>query len=241
MMNSGGLCAAVRRAISAAADLVSPRYCELCRCRLAVGERLLCTTCNMLLARTDDWLSPLDNATVRLLWGRVAVERGAAFVRYVPHSKFAEAIYAMKYGDRPDIAEDLGRIVAAELSDYGFFEGIDTIVPMPLHPKRERKRGYNQSCEFARGLGRVAHIPVCGDAVRRVRNTVSQTTLTHDGRMSNVTDAFCVARPERLRGKHVLLVDDIITTGASMSALAVAVAKTEGTTLSFLAIGRTSH
>ena len=222
------------------ADMVAPRYCEQCRRRLAVGERLFCSTCVMLLPRTGDELSPADNPAVRKLWGRVEVERGVSFAVYTPHVSFAPAVYAMKYGDRPDIADDFGRFIASELGASGLFDGIDVIVPLPLHRRRERERGYNQSTELARGISRVTGIPVCDDAVARTRYTPSQTTLSSDARASNVDGAFSLVRPERIKGRHVLLVDNIITTGASMAACAAVMARGGDITLSFLTVGRTA-
>ena len=239
-MNRRLFSSAVRRLVAVVADMVAPRYCEQCRCRLAVGERLFCTTCLMLLPRTGDEQSPTDNPAVRKLWGRVNVERGVSFAVYTPHVSFAAAVYAMKYGDRPDVAEDFGRLIASELGASGVFDGIDVIVPLPLHRRRERERGYNQSACLAHGIGRVTGIPVCDDAVVRTRYTPSQTTLASDARASNVDGAFSLVRPERIKGRHVLLVDDIITTGASMAACAAAMACCGDITLSFLTIGRTA-
>lgn len=239
-MNRHSLPGVVRRLAAVVADMVAPRYCEQCRRRLAVGERLFCTTCVMLLPRTGDELSPADNPAVRKLWGRVKVERGVSFAVYTPHVSFAPAVYAMKYGDRPDIADDFGRFIASELGASGLFDDIDVIVPMPLHRRRERERGYNQSTELARGISRVTGIPVCDDAVARTRYTPSQTTLSSDARASNVDGAFSLVRPERIKGRHVLLVDDIITTGASMAACAAVMARGGDITLSFLTVGRTA-
>lgn len=239
-MTESSFLATLRRLLCGIADLVAPRACEVCHSRLALSEQYFCIACRMVIPRTGDFLEPYDNITVRKLWGRVDVERGAAFAEYTPHVGIANAIYAMKYGGRFDIAEEFGKMIASETVGSGFFDGIDLILPMPLHKHRERQRGYNQSAEIAYGLRKITHIPVCLDAVKRVRNTMSQATLDMYSRVSNMDGAFSLVRPERVAGKHVLLVDDIITTGASMTALAQEVIKAPGTSVSFLTIGRTS-
>lgn len=221
------------------AELLSPRYCECCGSRLAVGESLFCSSCLAGLPRRGDVITPTDNPTVRLLWGRVAVERGVAWIDYLPHSALAEAIYSMKYRNRSDIAFRLGCLIAKEYAHSGFFDGIDMIIPMPLHPKRERARGYNQSREFADGLSDVTGIPVRADIVARIRNTASQTTMSQSDRPSNVHGAFSLLEPCEVEGCHVLVVDDIITTGASIAECGMEIAKANDVTLSFLTIGHT--
>ena len=133
----------------------------------------------------------------------------------------------------------LGKVVAREMSPHGFFDGIDMIIPLPLHPARQRKRGYNQSCEFALGINSVLHIPVAEGIIVRTRNTKSQTLMTSTQRASNMIGAFAVARPEELKGKHVLLVDDILTTGASLGSCVDVLAKVADVRVSFLTIGKT--
>lgn len=221
-------------------DIVSPARCVACHARLVEGEHVFCLHCNASVERTGDNASPYDNPTVRLMWGKLAVERGAAFMSYTPHANVSNAIYAIKYGSRPAVGVEIGELIAREYMPSGFFDGIDLILPMPLHPKRERKRGYNQSRELAEGLSLVTGIAVCGaDVLRRIRNTPSQTSVTHSFRLANVAGAFRLFRPEEVAGKHVLVVDDIITTGASMYACASELLKAEGVRFSFLTVGRT--
>ena len=125
-------------------------------------------------------------------------------------------IHRLKYADQPQIGYELGRQAALEMLDTEFFEGIDVIIPMPLHPRRLRERGYNQAEYIARGLSAVTGIPVDTIHVTRVRNTPQQAKQTGDERRTNVKDAFAVNHPEQLYHKHILLVDDLITTGETM-------------------------
>ncbi len=242
MKTDNTLFSPLRRLRKLVLGVVSPARCVSCHARLAEGEEVFCMQCNAGIERTGDGFSPCDNSTVRLMWGKLAVERGASFMSYSPHAEGSDAIYAIKYGSQPAVGVKLGELMAREYMPAGFFDGIDLILPMPLHPRRERKRGYNQSRELAVGLSRVTGIEVCDAGVlRRIRNTPSQTTVGHYNRMANVEGAFRLVRPEKVAGKHVLVVDDIITTGASMYACASELLKAEGVRFSFLTVGRTEQ
>lgn len=220
-------------------DLLAPRQCEICGRRLGIDERLICTLCNASLPRTNDIHNPYDNNTARLFWGRFPIERCAAFVRYVPHSDLARMIYRMKYGGRDDIGEQMGQIIAHDYKRTGFFDGIDLLVPMPLHPKRIRQRGYNQCLEIARGINYVTGIPIDDSIIMRKRNTKSQATMHAHDRAKNMDDAFALGKAHRAMGKHLLLIDDIVTTGATLSACAYELAKIENVRISILTIGHT--
>lgn len=221
--------------------LISPCRCGMCGARMASDESAVCPVCNAGLPRRKDMMNATDNPATRLVMQHVSVCRGAAWVDYVPRSAFADMIYSMKYQHHPEIGQRLGIMMAHEILPSGFFDGIDLIVPLPLHPIRERERGYNQSRELAFGLGQVLRLPVADGVVARVRNTNSQTSLMPSQRMANVEGAFGVKLPERLRGKHILLVDDILTTGASLSACMRVMSDVEDTRLSFLTIGKTLY
>lgn len=220
-------------------DIFFPRSCAICGSRLADGERDICLSCTRAMSLTDDFCSPLDNPTARRLWGRCDVERAVALARFYPHTRFATAIYRMKYNNHPEIGEAFGRLAASILARHGFFDGIDLLIPLPLHKQRERERGYNQSLEIARGIAIATHIPICHDNVTRSRYTVSQTTVSPDTRTKNVEGAFCVRHPEEISSRHILLIDDIITTGASLSTCAREIQSVADVTTSFFTIGRT--
>lgn len=231
----------IRRLLKSLLSIVSPQQCVCCGCRLGVDESVICTTCDLAMPRRQDHLNPMENSTARLFWGIAKIERCASWIDYESQTSCAKAIYALKYGNRPDIGFALGKVVADELLPTGFFDGIDCIVPLPLHRKRQRERGYNQSREFALGLCSVLHIDLCDDAVERLRNTKSQASLVHGERSTNIKDAFGVVRPEALNGKHVLMVDDIVTTGATLSECIKAINKDTDARVSILTIGRAKH
>ena len=218
-------------------DLIAPRACAICGSRLSVHDDVLCPMCILKLPRTDFWLSPLDNPLSRLFWGIIPVQRVAAYCYYAPGSEMAQMVYDLKYHDRPDIGIMLGRLIATELQPSGFFEGIDLLVPIPLAPRRQRQRGYNQSRQLVKGLSEVLAIPVSDCAVCRTVFAGSQTELSRWDRQENVENVFSLRDADSLRGRHVLLVDDIITTGATVTSCARELLQVDGVRVSILALG----
>ena len=222
------------------ADLFLPRRCVVCNKRLHDGEKVICSHC--LLANPMDGVfgSDYDNYMVDCLKGFGEVVRANALFEFHPKSAMANLVYKMKYRGRAEIGVLMGRHAALVLSSRGFFDGVDMIVPVPLTRKRRRHRGFNQSELIAEGISDVTGIIVNRRAFRRVRFTASQTTLRGEERMSNVDGAFLLADPEALSVRHVLMVDDIFTTGGTMSACMREIsANTSGTRFSILTLGLT--
>ncbi|MGN1262402.1 MAG: ComF family protein [Prevotella sp.] len=205
-------------------DLISPRRCVICDGRLNVTEELVCSQCLMHLPRLNMSASPRDNVMARMFWGQVEMEHAATFMQHIPHSPSSKIIYNMKYLGHTGLAVFMGRMAAREMAADGFFEGIDLIVPIPLARKRQRQRGYNQSELIAKGIGEVTGIKVETKAVKRTRFEKSQTGLTRYDRRENTKGIFQLRDATRLKGRHVLIVDDVITSGATMTACAEAIA-----------------
>jgi ComF family protein len=220
-------------------DFVSPRLCVVCGRRLTITEQVICASCNMHLPRTGFQRDPLENIMAKMFWGRIPVERAAALFYYEAGAQADQIVYDLKYHDSPEIGEMMGRLMAREFMGDGFFEGIDVIVPVPLSRKRQRQRGYNQSAELATGISEVTGLPVCTKAVRRTHFSKSQTQLHHWERRDNVDGAFLLKKPELLRNRHVLLVDDVVTTGATMVACVREILKAEGVNISLISLGFT--
>lgn len=220
-------------------DFIAPRSCVICGRRLSPTERSLCSVCVLHLYRTTFQFTPEDNEMAQLFWGLLPVERTAALIYYEPRSETAALIYKLKYGHRPDIGEDLGRIMAEEIKPAGFLDGIDVLLPIPLSKKRYWQRGYNQSEMLARGMSEVTGLPVITKAVRRTNFRQSQTSLTRKERQENVEGTFVLRHPELLENKHVLLIDDICTTGATLLACSEAIRSVKGIRISILTLGFT--
>lgn len=175
----------------------------------------------------------------QLFWGLAPFERAAALLDYEPHSEVARLIYQLKYADQPDIGEDMGRLMANEMQLAGYFDGIDLLVPVPLSRKRLRQRGYNQSERLAEGVSQITGLPVESGLLYRRHFKQSQTTLNRQKRQENVADMFYVRHAERAVGRHILLIDDICTTGATLTACAEALKGIEGIRMSALTLGIT--
>lgn len=198
-------------------SLFFPRLCLSCGIHMVKGEESLCTGCLVAIARTDFHLSR-GNTLEQAFWGRCMVERAAAFSVYNRGSRIRRLIHAMKYLGKKEIGRSLGRLYGSYLISSGFIESIDLIIPVPLHPVRLRKRGYNQSEYIANGLSDAIGIPVVTDILQKAAEGSSQTKRGRYERWKNVEGQFVVNKPEKISGMHVLVVDDVITTGSTMEA-----------------------
>ena len=218
-------------------DLISPRPCVVCGQRLTMTEETLCTKCNFHLPRTDYQHDPYENEMAKLFWHQIPIERSAALFFYESHAETANIIYELKYKNHPEIGEAMGRMVAQEYKVSGFFDGIDIIVPVPLTRKRQRQRGYNQSIEIARGISQITQLPVCDKVVRRIAFDGSQTRKGRWERNENVEHVFELVDGAATEGKHLLLIDDVVTTGATIISCAQELIKAGDVKISVLALG----
>ena len=218
-------------------DLISPRLCVVCGNRLAVTEDTLCSKCYLHLPRTDFGHDLYENVMAKLFWGQMSIEKATALFYYEPHAETAQILYEMKYNNHPEIGVVMGRMMAKELMHSGLFEGIDAIVPVPLAKKRERQRGYNQSLELAKGVSEVTGLPIANEVVRRTKFAGSQTQRGRWERNENVEDVFELVDCDSISGKHLLLIDDVVTTGATVIACAQEMQKASNVKFSVLALG----
>ena len=227
-------------------SLFYPRVCAACGQYLEEEkDSVLCDACLQSLPRTEQD-SIRENETEMCLWGKARsraaakkvmhLERAAAFLFFDKDHPIRRVIHAMKYADRPEIGRFLGRQAAMEMQYADFFDEIDVIVPIPLHKKRLRSRGYNQSEYIARGLSEITKIPVDTTHVTRERNTPKQALQGGAERKANVQGAFGVNHPEQLYHKHILLVDDLITTGETVKACMKAMRVIRGAKISVFAL-----
>lgn len=220
-------------------DLLAPRFCVVCGRRLSMTERVLCVVCNLHLPRTNFHLDAYNNVMARLFWGIIPVERAAALFRYEASSKVSNIIYDLKYHDQPEIGYEMGRFVAVEFCEAGFFDGIDAIVPVPIAKRRQWQRGYNQSLCIAKGISHVIGLPVRHKVVYRIKFVKSQTQIGHWGRQENVKSVFKLKDADAICGRHILLVDDVVTTGATMMACARELLEAGDVKISLLSLGFT--
>ena len=217
--------------------MISPRMCVVCGSRLAVTEETLCSKCYLHLPRTDFRNNLYENVMAKLFWGRIAIEKADALFFYEPHAETAKILYELKYKNHPEIGVVMGRMMAKELMRSGLYEGIDAIVPVPLAKKRERERGYNQSLELAKGVSEVTGLPIADKVVVRTKFVGSQTQRGRWERNENVENVFELVDGDSINGKHLLLIDDVVTTGATIIACAQELQKASNVRISVLALG----
>lgn len=216
-------------------ELFFPRYCAICHRRLDKREDSLCLRCLSKLPRTCIHWSK-DNVMEKNFWGCFPIERAGAFLYYSKGGDVQKLLYELKYYGNRRLGVVMGKCMASELCSSNFFEGIDVIIPVPLHQRKKRKRGYNQSEAIAEGIESVLGIPVMNDVLVREQYTDTQTRKSRYGRWENVDEAFVCKNDEILAGKHVLLLDDVTTTGATIVACADAMKKVENIQISVLAL-----
>jgi ComF family protein len=181
------------------------------------------------------WEHPYDNPLARMYWGKIPVEKVAAYFYFTSQSGQARMVYGAKYHGFANIAIEVGEMLADEMK--GFFDDIDCIIPVPLSWSRKLKRGYNQSNEIAKGIQEVTGIRVEEHIVKRTKFKSSQTHKGRWGREENVRGLFKLTHPEKVRGKHILLIDDICTTGATMVSCGKEIAKAGNVKISILTLG----
>lgn len=206
-------------------DTLAPASCAICGNRLSVGEEFICARCNLRLPRTYYELSPYDNPMSNMLLGRFPLEKCASLFLYYPHSESANVVLALKYFQHTDYGHELGSFLASQFCAAGFFDDITAVMPVPLASNRERKRGYNQSREIVRGICSVTGLPMIDKVVKRQKFEASQTLMSRSMRNDNVENSFTLVDASKLKGQHILLVDDVMTTGATITACAKAIQK----------------
>lgn len=214
----------LRRWISSATDLLLPRKCPVCHSALHEGEQWVCRGCLANLPVTGFEQIPF-NAMEQLFAGKTPIERAAAYFYYEKHSPYASLLHQIKYHNQPQLGRWLAARAAQQMQPWGLFQGIDCLVPVPLHFTKLARRGYNQSDHIARGLSDVTGLPVYQAIVaRRAHDT--QTRKSAFERYRN-SQGLYVPRPEapgELAGKGIMLIDDVVTTGATLLTCAEAMA-----------------
>lgn len=208
-------------------DFVGLFYPQLC---LACGKNLpsdgsktvICVSCEYHLPKTNFHRRAADNPFVTRFWGRLPLSAAGALYHFGQGTRAQTLIHGLKYEGKREVGLLLGKMYGSDLTESDQFRTIDSIVPVPLHPKREKIRGYNQSDLFAEGLSETMGKPWWKDVLQRKKMADSQTRKGAAERLENVATTFEATDIERLRGKHILLVDDVVTTGATLESCALA-------------------
>lgn len=210
----------IKELLNSALSVLMPRTCSVCDKPLEVDEKFLCRKCLMDLPRTH--YEEIDfNPFEQLMAGKVPVERCTSYFFYHKSDPYASILHDIKYRNMPTMGRWLTQRAVSEMSGSDFFTGIDAIVPVPLHYTKLTSRGYNQSEFLAQGISRATAVPVI-KAVKAIKEHSTQTHKDAVERQKNIEGTFAVAKKHvaALHGKHLLLVDDVVTTGSTLLACA---------------------
>jgi ComF family protein len=216
-------------------SILFPRVCYACGNHLVRNEYLICSGCYLLIPRTNYHLET-DNPVSKLFWGRCRIERAAAFSFYNRDSRIRKLIHNLKYRGIREIGHELGKIYGTSLSGTEFLDDIELIIPVPLHPSKERARGFNQSLVICEGFSQATGIPIDSSVLQRAKLSETQTKRSRFERWINVEGIFGINDTAAIAGKHVLLIDDVITTGSTLEACANELLKAEGVKVSVAAL-----
>lgn len=200
--------------------LLFPNLCNACGVALYHSEHLICTKCLYDLPFTD-YHQYADNRVAKQLWGRLSLNAAMAMLYFRKGTKVQNLIHNLKYSGRTDVGKLLGNMLGEKLKTAPLYQDVDLVIPVPLHRKKYKTRGYNQSTCIAEGIAAQMGIEVSEDHLIRNTSTESQTKKSRYKRYENMKDVFEVNSPENIIGKHILLVDDVITTGATLEACAI--------------------
>jgi ComF family protein len=214
--------------------LVYPRNCLACTNSLFRHEEFICNHCYTNLPKSNFHLQP-ENELERIFHGRIQLQRAGSYYLFEKSGKVQQLLHHIKYKGNKALANELGKWYGASLKETEFAKA-DVIVPVPLYPKKLKQRGFNQSEEFAKGLSEVLNIPLFSSHLIRTDFTSTQTRKKKFERWENVKDKFELLDPERLSGKKIILVDDVITTGATIDACYQALSTAPGITVEVLSL-----
>jgi len=198
-------------------------------------EKVICTKCLYNLPKTNFW-NYKDNPVSEIFWGRMDLYSTASFLFFNKGSRVQRMMHNLKYRGKKDVGLFLGELMGRELRKSEFFNTAEVIIPVPVHPKKKLKRGYNQSDLIAEGLAKSMKIEIQKENLVKTINTESQTKKSRYERWLNVNSTFKVKNPELLKHKHIILVDDVITTGATIEACANVLKNIEGTKVSVISL-----
>jgi ComF family protein len=219
-------------------SLIYPRYCRACFHSLVKGEDLICTQCLLEMPKSDYHLEQ-DNPFYRKFRGRLPVKHVMTLFKFVKESRVQQVLHALKYKQQRELGEMLGRVYGNDLLQADYKNSFDLIIPVPLHISRRRIRGYNQSDEFGKGLSQILEIPCDDTFMIRTEKTETQTHKTKLSRWENVSRIFKVINPQPISEKRILLVDDVVTTGATLEACGLALLNSGCSELSIACIAAT--
>lgn len=219
--------------------LLYPKVCAGCGSDLVGRDQLICLDCFNSLPETDFWGKP-GNPVEKMFWGRLPLVAAAAFLYFTKRSVIQNLLHQLKYKGNKDVGTYLGKLMGARLEACERFADVDALVPLPLFYQKEKKRGYNQAALICEGISEITDTPVLRDVVARKTKTDTQTRKSRLERWENIDGKFELTGRDRIENAHVLLVDDVITTGATVEACGAELLKGENVRLSIVSVAYTT-
>lgn len=220
-------------------DLLSlfyPNLCCACGTSVHKQDQLICVECQVKLPQTNFHLDP-TNSMIKKFWGRIPVMQAASFYYFQKEGRVQHLLHELKYHGRTEVGEYVGALYGSILHDTdSLFSKADIILPVPLHRQKRKERGYNQTDYFAMGLAKSMQMDWQDSLLVRTSFTETQTGKNRIERWENVDDIFQLTTPDKIEGKHVILVDDVVTTGATLEACANALFSKVNCAVSILTI-----
>ena len=198
-------------------NLLFPKVCYACLNLLYDNEDTICVNCRHDLPVTNFHFDD-DDAVKKVLYGRAEIENGTALFRFEKKGLVQQLVHGLKYRGFETIGYALGNWLGSELKTLDSYKTVDVVIPVPLHKKKLKKRGFNQVTKFAQQIAKALDADFLDDVLIKVTNSHSQTIKNRLARWNNTDELFAIKNPEPLENKHILLVDDIITTGATLEA-----------------------
>lgn len=255
----------IKRYLEGFLDVILPRTCIVCGRQLVPKENICCTMCTINMPLTN-YKACQGNPLERIFWGKIPIVKANAYMHYYPGTLYAQIIRKLKYKNRTNIGIYLGRLTATDLKQTDFFEDIDYIIPIPLAKSRQFSRGYNQSEIIAKGIKQITNIPIDTKSIIRKKANKKQAQTQKINRYENVKDIFKLRIPctneegnpdpikmlsptkrtdkttnHPLENKHILLVDDVTTTGATLLSCGKVLANIPGIRISILCVAIAGH
>lgn len=220
--------------------LFFPKICNACGAVLLRNEETICTRCLYTLPRTN-FHQHSENPVKELFWGRLPIRSATAYLHFAKAGRVQHLIHQFKYKGKLEVGRTLGRMYGNDLRASPYFKDIEAIIPVPLHWSKQKSRGFNQSEIFGREMAIAMNVPIITDVLIREKATATQTRKSRFERWQNVSYVFKLENSEKIAGKHILLVDDVITTGATIEASASALLEVPGVKVSLAFLAMASH
>ena len=228
----------IRALLANFASLLYPELCVVCGEPLIENEKYFCLACLLKLPKTNYHLTP-ENQAIERLAGKVSLIKASSYFYYSKGGVAQKLVAEIKYRGNRNFGEWIGSYLAKDMISSGFFQGIDCMIPVPLHHSKEKKRGFNQAEKIAEGIACITNIPLETNNVYREKANISQTGKGLFDRWKNTRYLFNIKYPELFKKKHILLIDDVLTTGATLEAVAQSLLKSPDVRISILTLAIT--